>query len=323
MAKKVCVTGAGGFQASWLVKLLLSRGYMVHGTVRDPDNEKNAHLKKLDSATENLQLFKADLLDYESISAAIKGCDGVFHVACPVPSGKVPNPEKDLIEPAVMGTLNVLKAASESKVERIVVVSSVAAVAYNPNWPKDKVKDEECWSDEEYCKTNESWYCLAKTRAESEAFEYSKKTGLDVVTVCPSLILGPLLQPTVNASSMVVVKHLNGGYGTVENYMWLIVDVRDVAEALILAYENPKASGRYICSSHAIKAQDLVNKLSEMFPGYDYPKNIVEVDEDDIRNVSKFSVEKLKKLGWKCRPIEETLVDAVEHMKETGLLNKD
>ncbi|KAK9928484.1 hypothetical protein M0R45_025617 [Rubus argutus] len=81
----VCVTGAGGFVASWVVKLLLSQGYIVHGTVRDPCDEKNA--------TENLQLFKADLLEFEGLVAAISGCTGVFHVACPVPSDTDPNSE--------------------------------------------------------------------------------------------------------------------------------------------------------------------------------------------------------------------------------------
>ena len=56
-------------------------------------DEKNAHLKKLENASENLQLFKADLLDYNAVASAIAGCEGVFHVASPVPSTKVPNPE--------------------------------------------------------------------------------------------------------------------------------------------------------------------------------------------------------------------------------------
>ncbi|KVI05162.1 NAD-dependent epimerase/dehydratase [Cynara cardunculus var. scolymus] len=100
----VCVTGAGGFIGSWLVKFLLSKNYTVHGTVRNPLDEKNAHLKSLEKASENLKLFKADLLDYESIRAAIAGCDGVFHTASPVPPSSVPNPEArlvELIEPAV------------------------------------------------------------------------------------------------------------------------------------------------------------------------------------------------------------------------------
>lgn len=118
--QRVCVTGGGGFIASWLVKLLLSRGYSVHATLRDPgmpfrttsyfvavhkswwlmdedddfsDDPKNAHLMKLDGAPENLTLFKADVLHYDSLKAAIVGCEGVFHVASPVPENKIVDPE--------------------------------------------------------------------------------------------------------------------------------------------------------------------------------------------------------------------------------------
>ncbi|KAJ0462801.1 putative cinnamoyl-CoA reductase [Helianthus annuus] len=84
--KRVCVTGAGGYIGSWVVSLFLSKGYMVHGTVRDPcDETKNGHLKKLENAEERLHLFKADLLDFESLCAAFAGCSGVLHVASPVP----------------------------------------------------------------------------------------------------------------------------------------------------------------------------------------------------------------------------------------------
>ncbi|EMS65143.1 Dihydroflavonol-4-reductase [Triticum urartu] len=153
----VCVTGAGGFVASWLVKLLLSAPkarYTVRGTARDPGDAKNAHLKGLGGAEERLQLVKADLLDYDSVSAAIAGCEGVFHVACPVPSGRSTDPEAEIIAPAVTGTLNVLKACHEAKVKRVVMVSSGVAVVANPNWPKGKAFDEESWSDEDYCRKN-------------------------------------------------------------------------------------------------------------------------------------------------------------------------
>lgn len=59
----------------------------------------------------------------------------------------------ELIEPAVKGTLNVLKACHEAKVKRVVIVSSIASLLMNPLWPKDQVKDEACWSDKEYCRT--------------------------------------------------------------------------------------------------------------------------------------------------------------------------
>lgn len=64
-----------------------SYGVLVAG------DDKNAHLKNLEHAGEKLKLFKADLLDFDSILAAVKGCDGVFHVASPVPSASVSNPE--------------------------------------------------------------------------------------------------------------------------------------------------------------------------------------------------------------------------------------
>ncbi|CAL5383280.1 unnamed protein product [Camellia sinensis] len=312
----VCVTGAGGYVASWLVKLLLSNGYSIHGTVRDPHDEKNSHLKKLEKASEKLKLFKVELLDYNSLSAAITGCVGVFHVASPIPPGSLPDPEVQLIEPAVKGTLNVLKACSEANVKRVVVVSSGAAVSLNPEWPKGQVKDETCWSDAEYCRRTNNWYCLSKTKAESEAFEYAKRSGLDVVRVCPTHVLGPMLQSTTNASSLVLIKLSKEGYDEFENNLRMIVDVRDVAEALLLAYEKPEAEGRYICTAYMIKSQDLVEILRKNYPNYNYPKKFTEGKEEE-----KLSSEKLQKLGWSYRPIEETLVDSIESCRQAGLLD--
>ncbi|KAG5227850.1 cinnamoyl-CoA reductase [Salix suchowensis] len=117
----VCVTGAGGFIASWIVKLLLEKGYSVRGT--------------------------ADLLDYESLQEAIQGCDGVFHTASPLTD----DPEK-MMEPAVTGTRNVMTAAAEAKVRRVVLTSSIGAVYMDPNRSPDVVVDESCWSDLEFCK---------------------------------------------------------------------------------------------------------------------------------------------------------------------------
>ncbi|KAF5196495.1 Cinnamoyl-coa reductase [Thalictrum thalictroides] len=314
----VCVTGAGGYVASWLVNLLLSKDYIVHGTVRNPGDEKNAHLKKLEKAAENLKLFPADLLNYDSLRKAISGCTGVFHVACPVPSSTVPNPEVDLIEPAVTGTLNVLKACSDERVKRVVVVSSMAAVAMIPKLPKDQVMDETYWSDKEYCRATKNWYCLAKTAAEMEAFEYAKKYELDMVTVCPCLVIGPMLQSTTNASSLVLIKMLKEGLDTMENKVRKIVDVRDVADALLLTYEKPEAKGRYLCVTYMIRARDLVEKLRSMYPNYNYPKSFTEVEDDE-----KYSTEKLQKLGWNYRPLEESLADSVKSYQELGILSKN
>ncbi|BAT04122.1 Os08g0183900, partial [Oryza sativa Japonica Group] len=180
---------------------------------RDLGEGKNAHLKALENAGERLRLFKADVLDYGSVAAAIAGCDGVFHVASPVTSGRPTNPEVDIIATAVTGTLNVLRASHEAKVKRVVVVSSVVAVFNNPNWPTGEPFNEDSWSDEETCRKNEEWYpyYLSNTLAEREAFEYAAKTGMDIVTICPALIIGPLMQPTVPTSIEVFFHIIKGG----------------------------------------------------------------------------------------------------------------
>ncbi|XP_020151331.1 cinnamoyl-CoA reductase 1-like [Aegilops tauschii subsp. strangulata] len=314
----VCVTGAGGFIASWLVRRLLSRGdYAVHGTVRDPSDPKNDHLRALDGAGERLRLFKADVLDYSSVVYAVSGCVGVFHVASPVPAAKSANPEVELLAPAVAGTLNVLRACREAGVRRVVVVSSVGAVFINPKLPEGPALDEHCWSDEEYCRTTENWYCLSKTLAEREALSYAEKTGLSVVTVCPSLVFGPPLQPTVNASSLFLIKHLKcDDADAMEDKVRNMVDVRDVADALVLAYESPEAAGRYICSAHAMKVSEMVSIVRSMYPNLNYPKKYVQAGDQKA-----FSSEKLRRLGWRFRTLEETLKDSVESYMAAGILN--
>ncbi|XP_028766451.1 cinnamoyl-CoA reductase 1-like [Neltuma alba] len=317
-ATKVCVTGAGGFLASWLVKLLLSKGYFVHGTVREPGNKKYDHLLKFDGASENLKLFKAELSDYESLSRAIAGCRAVFHVACPVPATALSNPEVEMIEPSVTGTINVLKACLEAKVERVVYVSSQFAVSTNPNFPKDAVFDESCWSDKEYCKKTENWYNLCEDRGGVAGRGFCQKQWLSLVTICPGVVFGPILQAsTVNTSSLALLVHLKVlvNADSVENKQVWLVDVRDVADATLMIYEKPEAEGRYLCTAHGIMPNEVAEKLRRIYPNYAYPKSFVEVG-DRI----KLSSEKLQKLGWRYRPLEETLVDSVESFKAAGLL---
>ncbi|KAL6844765.1 hypothetical protein ACP4OV_025424 [Aristida adscensionis] len=314
----VCVTGAGGYIASWLVKLLLSRGYTVHGTVRDLSDSKTAHLKRLEHASERLKLFKADLLDYDAMAAAIAGCQGVFHVATPVPSAKITDPEREMLSPAVTGTTNILKAASTANVRRVVVCSSMVAVEINPkDWPKYKIKDESCWSDIEFCRNNEDWYSVAKITSEKVALEYGQQTGLDVVTVNPAVVFGPLLQPTLNTSCQFLVYFLKGGPDQMRNKLWHIVDVRDTADSLLLVYEAPEASGRHICAPHVISARDLLDLLKTMYTEYPFMSR---ESIHDMDHPAPMTSDKLKKLGWKVRPLEETIADTVEFCKQLGFL---
>ncbi|XP_047052217.1 cinnamoyl-CoA reductase 1-like [Lolium rigidum] len=313
---RVCVTGGGSYIASWLVKLLLSRGYAVHATVRDPRDPKNACLAQLDGAPDNLRIFKADMLDYETVVAAFAGCDGVFHVATPVPEQKMVDPEKEMMDPTVKGTSNVLKACSATNIKKLVLVSSAASLCFNPDWPEDKIKDESCWSDKEFCRENENWYSLAKTEAEEMALEYGEKNGLHVATFCPGLVFGPLLQHVaLNTSSKVLLYIIKGGPDTMNNNFWPIVDVRDVADALLLLYNKAGPSERYICSLDQMDIIDLLRTLKGMHPNYNYADKMV-----DVGCKAAMTSDKLKNLGWRPRKLEEMLADSVQSYEKAGLL---
>ncbi|XP_016442519.2 cinnamoyl-CoA reductase 1 [Nicotiana tabacum] len=312
--KVVCVTGAGGFIASWLVKLLLEKGYTVRGTVRNPDDPKNNHLRELEGAKERLTLCRADLLDYQSLREAIYGCDGVFHTASPVTD----DPEQ-MVEPAVIGTKNVVTAAAEAKLQRVVFTSSIGTVYMDPNRAPDKVVDETCWSDLDFCKNTKNWYCYGKTIAEQTAWEMSKEKGVDLVVINPVLVLGPLLQPTVNASVLHILKYLTGSAKTYANSVQAYVHVKDVALAHILLYETPSASGRYICAERVLHRGDVVEILAKFFPEYPIPSKC----SDETRPRAKpykFTNQKLKDLGLKFTPVKQCLYETVKSLQEKGHL---
>ncbi|KAL6959009.1 hypothetical protein U1Q18_049787 [Sarracenia purpurea var. burkii] len=151
----VCVTGGSGYIGSWLVRLLLHRGYTVHATVKDLKDEKETkHLESLEGAESRLRLFQMDLLDFDSVVAAVNGAAGVFHLASPCIVDQVKDPEKELLAPAIKGTNNVLAAAKELGARRVVVTSSISSIIPSPGWPADAIKNENCWTDVEYCKQN-------------------------------------------------------------------------------------------------------------------------------------------------------------------------
>ncbi|KAJ4755004.1 Cinnamoyl-CoA reductase [Rhynchospora pubera] len=310
----VCVTGAAGFIASWLVKRLLERGYTVKGTVRKPDDDKNEHLRSLDGASERLVLLKADLLDPESLRAAFAGCEGVFHTASPVTD----DPEL-MMEPAVMGTKNVINVAADTGIKRVVFTSSIGTVYMNPHRSPDMLVDETCWSDLDYCKNTKNWYCYAKTIAEKEAWAVAREQGVDLVVVNPVLVLGPLLQSTVNASTAHIMKYLTGSAKVYINASQAYVHVKDVAEAHVKVFEAPEASGRYICAESTLHRGELCRILAKLFP--EYP--ITNKCKDEVnppKKGYKFTNQRLKDLGIEFTPVRQCLYETVVSLQEKGLL---
>ncbi|XP_027156539.1 cinnamoyl-CoA reductase 1-like isoform X1 [Coffea eugenioides] len=319
--KMVCVTGASGYIASWLVKLLLERGYTVKGSVRDAyDPERTQHLTSLDGAKERLQLYSANLLEEGSFDAIVEGCEGVFHTASPIKLS-FSNPEAELLEPAVSGTLNVLRScANSSSVKRVVITSSMVAVSENRELKEDVVVDESWFSDPSYCEEQKSWYELSKTMAENAAWKFAKDHGIDVITIHPGLVIGPLLQPSVNSSAVLFLNLLKG----VEPFpkatcSW--VDVRDVAYAHVLALETPSASGRYCLVERCANASQIIKILHEHYPTHQFPDNRMSNNTNLISPNYRASNEKAKRLGVQFTPLEVSLKDAVEFFREKNLVS--
>lgn len=316
----VCVTGASGFIGSWLVQLLLNRGYGVHATVQDLNDEKESkHLLALEGADKSLQLFQMDLLNYDSIVAALKGTAGAFHLASPNVIGQVQDPQKELLEPAIKGTTNVVTAAKEVGVQRVVVTSSISSIVPSPNWPADVVKSEDCWTDEDYCRQNGLWYPLSKMWAEKAAWEAAKETGVDVVVINPATVLGPILPPVLNSSVAAILGLLKGSTETYEHFYMGCVHVKDVAMAHILLFENKSATGRYLCCADITHFSDLAAKIAELYPEYNVPRLPKDTQPGLLR--AKNAGKKLMDLGLMFTPMEQIVKDSVESLKSRGYLS--
>ncbi|GMY10535.1 cinnamoyl-CoA reductase 1 [Fagus crenata] len=323
MAKEgevVCVTGGSGCIGSWLVRELLDRGYTVHATVQDlKDESETKHLESLEGAETRLRLFQIELLDYASILRALTGCAGVFHLASPNIIDQVPDPEKQLLDPAIKGTINVLTAAKEAGVNRVVVTSSTSSITPSPNWPADVVKAEDCWSDIEYCKRKELWYSISKNQAEKAAWDFSKEKGLDVVVVNPGAVMGPVIPPRLTASMVMLVRLLQGCTETYEDIYMGSVHFKDVALAHILVYENKSATGRHLCVEAISHYGDFVEKVAELYPEYKVPRLPKDTQPGLLR--VKDGSKKLMDLGLQFIPMEQIIKEAVESLKSKGFIS--
>lgn len=117
----------------------------------------------------------------------------------------------------------------------------------------------------------QNWYCYGKAVAEQAAWDTARELGVDLVVLNPVLVLGSLLQLTVNASVLHILKYLTGSAKTYANSIQAYVDVKDVALAHILLFENPAASGRYLCAESVLHRGEVVEILAKYFPEYPIP----------------------------------------------------
>jgi len=219
--------------------------FQVRGTVRDKNNEKKvAPLRSaFGNLFEQLELFEADLLKPETLEAAIEGCDYVVHTASPFPD-TVPKDENVVIKPAVEGTLAVMRAAHKHKVKRVVITSSVAAILMHTHAGKKDSYNEADWSELEACQPYEK----SKTLAEKAAWDFLEALPSDekfeLVTINPSLILGPSLVSSDFTSGVILQKIMGGKFPGMPRIMYPVVDVRDCAKAHLQAIKVEEAKNK-------------------------------------------------------------------------------
>jgi nucleoside-diphosphate-sugar epimerase len=341
----VLVTGASGYLASWIVKLLLEDGFSVRGTVRNlGDSSKTEHLRKLgDQFPGKLTLLEADLLVEGSFDTAAAGCEVIYHVASPFIVGKISNPQKVLVDPALKGTRNVLGSANRTaSVQRVVLTASVVTLYGDPidiRKTKNGVFTEEDWNTTSTL--DHEPYRLSKVLAEKEAWAMQKaQNRWDLVTIHPGFVLGPAVSNRDDgASAGFMLDLLRGKYrtGSADLY-FTIVDVRDAARLHILAGTNPAAKGRYIASAGTHTFTEMAKSIEKSFPNtFPLPKTTIPkallylvgpflglswkmISRSIGIPVSFDNHRSVKELGLPYRPLDQTYKDHIERLLQDGLV---
>lgn len=266
---RVLVTGANGHVGNNLVRELARQGYDVKAGLRSL--EKKNTLKGV-----QCEIVHCDLMDKGSLKNALADVDILFQVAA-VFKHWAEDEEREIVQPNVIGTRNVLKAAHEMGVQKIVYVSSIVALEQTIRNEKGEVLNST------YNESDQgNPYCRAKTLAEQEAWKVAKELNLNLVTVLPSTILGGEYQPeteSLNSFNAIV----NGRMPFLYNMYLSIIDVRDVVSGIIAAAISGKSGSRYVLSNTEVASVDDVIAIArEINPGLVPPKILTEEEIYDL-----------------------------------------
>jgi nucleoside-diphosphate-sugar epimerase len=345
-SKPILVTGGTGYMASWIVKQLLDEGREVRTTVRNlAQKDKYAHLTGLAVKSSGvLQFFEADLLKKGSFSEAMAGCELVIHTASPFKISGLKNAQKELIEPALEGTRNVLDSVNATEsVKRVVLTSSIAAIygdAIDIRTTEKGIFTEEQWNITSSAKHQP--YPFSKTMAEKLAWEMAgKQSRWDLLTINPGFIMGPSLSKRTDSTSIDLMLQLaTGKFKTgVPSGEMAFVDVRDVAKAHILAGFSSTASGRHVCVSDHKTFLDMANVIRANYPKYPLPKGFVpkwlfwliaplagftrKYVKLNVGIDLKFDNSYIRKdLEMNFIPFEQTITDHFQQLRNDGIVKK-
>jgi dihydroflavonol-4-reductase len=339
-SKPILVTGASGFLAIHTIIQLLQQGYKVRGTLRSlaRESEVRETIAKHVQANDRLEFVTADLLNDSGWEEVVEGCEYILHVASPFPLF-APKDENELIVPAVQGTQRVLRAAHDAKIKRMVIVSSNAAVSTGHH-AENRTFTEDDWS---LIENNIGAYAKSKTLAEREAWAFingpQNKNNLEMVAINPPLIFGPVPNKDFPTSAEMIRTFMKGQVPGVPRLKFGIVDVRDVAAAIILAMNTPEAAGnRFAAPAATIWGRELTGILHKEYAKRGYKIPTTEIPSFLVRIFALFdkkvgliireldwdyelSNEKIKRvLKWKPRSKEETILSMAESLIEQGFV---
>lgn len=340
--QQVLVTGGSGFIAGHVVLRLLEEGWSVRTTVRSlrREAEVRAHLEEAGMTRgDALTFVEADLLDDVGWTDAVAGTDAVLHVASPVLPGHVEN-EDDVVRPAREGTLRVLRAARDAGARRVVLTSAFHAVGFGQ--PHDHPPfTEDDWSPLDGDGVDA--YGRSKILAERDAWDLVSREGrgLELVSLLPVAVLGPLLGSDPSGGNRIVQNLLKGAMQGLPNLAIPIVDVRDVAAAHTAAVTAPAVAGRRVLvatDEPATPMRDIARVLREELgdaaagvPTREVPDEVIRAQAEqnpalrstaaDLGFVKRIDVSRMRNdLGIQPRPSREAIVAAARSLLAKGLV---
>ncbi|MDX3759648.1 NAD-dependent epimerase/dehydratase family protein [Streptomyces mirabilis] len=339
---RVLVTGGTGFVGSWCIQALLDAGHTVRTTVRDLQREP-ALRSWLHAATpfddDRLTVARADLEDPDGWDDAVADCDYVLHVASPT-LRHTPAKDADLMVPAREGVLRVLRAARDARVRRVVLTSAFGAVGIG-HPPRSTPFTEQDWTDVD---SDIPPYQRSKTLAERAAWQFVQDEGggLELAAVHPVGVLGPLLGPDDPPSLRLVRRMLEGRVPACPPFGMGFVDVRDVADLHVRAMTDPAAAGeRFLAiAGHSLRVIDIARILQDRLgeraakaPTRELPvwlARTLGIVNPELRllrhqlgrNLNATSAKAEKLLGWRARPIEDTIAETAESLLAHGIGTK-
>lgn len=332
MAKTYCVTGVNGFIAGQLAATLLAEGHTVRGTARNPaKTDAFAHL----AGEPRFSVVEAHLDREDGWGDAVAGCDGVFHVASPVPL-ELPSDPQELVRPAVRGVELVLRAAAAAGVRRVVLTSSNSAVSagHSAEETARTTFTEESWTNLD---GDVDAYDVSKTEAERAAWRLSEELGIELAAVHPTYVQGPLLSRRPCASHEMLRRILTRADPGVAAFDMRLVDIREVVRGHIAAMQVPEAAGeRFILHSECASMQDVADVIAAEFPERNvvtrripyaviwlmsWFDKVIARKLPDIGTRMRLSHEKAERvLGVRFRPWQESVIAQARSMIDMGLV---